>query len=139
MPLLPDGIIVQASDVTIDLKGFTLQGGAGGGNGINVPSAVKNLKVYNGVIRDWALSGVDASKADNGELNGATRVQQRSGRHRRRHGLDRGHLPVHLEWHDAWVEHNGQLHGQGLHGGVSSERSRHRALEGCPPSPAVPR
>ncbi|MGD0652423.1 MAG: right-handed parallel beta-helix repeat-containing protein [Verrucomicrobiia bacterium] len=64
----PDGIVVQASDVTIDLKGFTLQGGVGGGCGINVTNAVKNLKVFNGVIRDWASRGVEASKADNGEL-----------------------------------------------------------------------
>lgn len=67
-PVLPDGIIVQASDVTIDLKGFTLQGGAGGGSGISVPSAVKNLKVFNGVIRDWVSDGVSAQNAENGRV-----------------------------------------------------------------------
>ena len=64
----PDGIIVQANDVTIDLRGFVLQGGAGGGNGIAVPAAVTNLHVYNGVIRDWAQSGISATNANNGEM-----------------------------------------------------------------------
>jgi hypothetical protein len=67
-PVAPDGIIVQTSDVTIDLKGFTLQGGVGGGNGINVSSGVKNLKVYNGVIRDWTSDGISAQNSDNGHL-----------------------------------------------------------------------
>ncbi|MGA2137325.1 MAG: right-handed parallel beta-helix repeat-containing protein [Verrucomicrobiia bacterium] len=67
-PVLPDGIIVQASDVTIDLKGFTLQGGAGGGNGINVSGGVKNLKVFNGVIRNWTSNGISSQNADNGQL-----------------------------------------------------------------------
>jgi parallel beta-helix repeat protein len=67
-PVLPDGIIVQASDVTIDLKGFTLQGNTGGGSGINVLVPVNNLKVHNGVIRDWLSNGINASSADSGHL-----------------------------------------------------------------------
>jgi hypothetical protein len=67
-PVLPHGIIVQASDVTIDLKGFTLQGGVGGGSGISVPATVTNLKVHNGVIRNWASNGISAQNADNGQL-----------------------------------------------------------------------
>jgi len=67
-PLLPDGIIVQASDVTIDLKGFTLQGGAGGGSGINASGGVKNLKVHNGIIRNWMGDGIKANNADSGQL-----------------------------------------------------------------------
>ena len=66
--LLPDGIVVQASDVTIDLKGFALQGNTGGGSGINAALGVKNLKVYNGVIRDWLSSGILAQNADSGQL-----------------------------------------------------------------------
>jgi hypothetical protein len=64
----PDGIIVQVNDVTIDLRGFVLQGGAAGGNGIAVYNPVTGLNVYNGVIRDWLGSGLAAVLADNGEL-----------------------------------------------------------------------
>jgi hypothetical protein len=33
-----------------------------------VSGGVKNLNVYNGVIRDWASSGIAAQNADNGQL-----------------------------------------------------------------------
>jgi hypothetical protein len=38
-PANPDGIIIQASDVTIDLRGFTLQGGAAAAAGSTCPAA----------------------------------------------------------------------------------------------------
>lgn len=56
-----DGILVTADDVTIDLAGHALIGpGAGNGSGIAVAegTTAHNLKVMNGIIRDWDLDGV---------------------------------------------------------------------------------
>lgn len=53
-----DGISVQADDVTIDLRGFTLYGpGKSSGNGIRC--TFKNLTVHNGRVVGW--QGPDAS------------------------------------------------------------------------------
>lgn len=46
-----DGITVTAGNVTIDLNGFTLAG-AGSGKGISF-SLADNVKIHNGVIRNW--------------------------------------------------------------------------------------
>ena len=58
------GIVIDASQVTLDLNGFTLQGnpppvvGGGGVDGISGPSAV-NVVVRNGRIRGWTGRGVN--------------------------------------------------------------------------------
>jgi len=46
-----NGILVNASNVTIDLSGLTLtQSQAGNGVGINIPSGMSNVRVQNGTI-----------------------------------------------------------------------------------------
>lgn len=52
------GIRIDVSDVTLDLKGFTLQGGGGSLDGVSVPAARANIAIRNGVIRDWGGSGI---------------------------------------------------------------------------------
>lgn len=56
-----NGITILASDVTVDLSGFTLQGVAGSGAGIYVPNAVRNLAIRNGAMDSWGGSGVSAA------------------------------------------------------------------------------
>jgi hypothetical protein len=55
-----NGISISASNVTIDLNGFTLSGGGGGsGEAIWSPTAQQNLVVRNGTVRGWPGSGVN--------------------------------------------------------------------------------
>lgn len=58
------GIQVLASDVTIDLNGFTLQGVPGSLDGINGPGFegpfLRNLVVRNGTIFSWSGNGISA-------------------------------------------------------------------------------
>lgn len=55
------GIIVSSDNVTIDLNGFSLVGGASGTNpGINVPTAHKNLCVRNGTLTGWTNGAISA-------------------------------------------------------------------------------
>ncbi len=62
------GILVISSHVTIDLCGFTLQGGAGTddaiGVGISAPP-YSNLTVRNGAIQNWVKEGVDGYYSNN--------------------------------------------------------------------------
>lgn len=52
------GITVQTSNVTIDLNGFTLTGGATPGNGITI-AGFRNVVIENGAVRGWD-TGIDA-------------------------------------------------------------------------------
>jgi parallel beta-helix repeat protein len=50
----PNGIRINAADVTIDLGGFSiLRNGGTGGNGIEIPDAANGLVVQNGFIRGF--------------------------------------------------------------------------------------
>src|SRR5262245_24193104 len=61
-----DGINIMVSNVTIDLKGFTLSGPGGGvGEGIGAAGALLNVEVRNGTVRAWGSHGVNVSAADN--------------------------------------------------------------------------
>jgi hypothetical protein len=56
-----NGITVSASDVTLDLNGFTLTGpGSGSGAGIYLNGGVTNVTVVNGTIRGWGSHGINA-------------------------------------------------------------------------------
>jgi parallel beta-helix repeat protein len=57
------GISVSASDVTIDLNGFSLIGVPGSTNGINTGSD-SNLVVRTGTVRDWDGHGIDCTLSD---------------------------------------------------------------------------
>ena len=58
------GIIIRSDDVTIDLNGFSLVGGAGSLDGITVEGARTSLQVFGGTIANWGEDGLDASSAD---------------------------------------------------------------------------
>jgi hypothetical protein len=51
------GITIVASNVTIDLNGFTLAG-PGAGSGIAAPATLDNVTIRNGTLRDWGGSGI---------------------------------------------------------------------------------
>lgn len=58
------GIVIEASDVTLDLNGFTLTGpgktAGSSGSGIFVDdSSFSRTTVRNGTVRDWRYNGVD--------------------------------------------------------------------------------
>jgi parallel beta-helix repeat protein len=60
-------ITVAADNVTIDLNGFTLAGGATGGRtAISVPAAQKCLSVRNGTITGWTQGGVEGDNVTAG-------------------------------------------------------------------------
>ena len=54
-----DGLYISASDVTVDLNGFTLTGASPAGNAIRIISAT-NVTVRNGTLRGWPQDGVNA-------------------------------------------------------------------------------
>lgn len=65
-----DGLIVTASEVTIDLNGFTLRGVEGSGAGIVVPdgAGVLRVAIFNGVVTGWGDWGIRLSRADGDTL-----------------------------------------------------------------------
>ncbi len=52
VPAGTTGIRLEASDVTIDLNGYTIRGEAGSINGIQISSIAENVAILNGTIRD---------------------------------------------------------------------------------------
>jgi parallel beta-helix repeat protein len=56
-----NGIVISASDVTLDLAGFELLGVAGSLSGVAAPggSGFKCITVMNGAVRAWGAHGVD--------------------------------------------------------------------------------
>ena len=56
------GILVEADNVTIDLKGFSLIGVAGSQSGIRFVSGTMAGAVRNGTIRLWGGRGIDAEE-----------------------------------------------------------------------------
>lgn len=72
------GIEIAASDVTIDLMGFSLNGGGGTLAGIAVTGAFHNLAVRNGSVRNWAQGGVSAANASSSEF-AALRISGNTG------------------------------------------------------------
>jgi len=77
-----DGIRIKASNVTLDLNGFSIIGGSGGWRGIWVGAPVKGLTIRNGSIMGCSGGGLDAQQASNssfadlqiGESMGTTAV-----------------------------------------------------------------
>lgn len=58
------GITIWASNVTLDLKGFSLIGdGTRGLHGIVIEGDYKNIVIRNGTIRNWGGNGVEAATA----------------------------------------------------------------------------
>ncbi|HXG46814.1 MAG TPA: right-handed parallel beta-helix repeat-containing protein [Methylomirabilota bacterium] len=78
------GITVIADDVTLDLGGFSLQGGGSGLSGIVVTGFRRNLRLRNGTISDWTGMGVAAFGAVDSSFEGL-HLQRNTGT-----GLDAG-------------------------------------------------
>ena len=55
------GITIAANDVTLDLRGFTLQGVPGSGSGVwlQTPQQWRSIKIKNGTARGWGGSGFE--------------------------------------------------------------------------------
>lgn len=62
------GINITASDVQIDLNGFTLACTGGTPDGISTVAAIRNVTIINGVLRDWGFAGVYLQTATNCEI-----------------------------------------------------------------------
>jgi hypothetical protein len=55
-------IKITASDVSLDLRGFTIRGSASSSDGVNAPTAgIRNLAIVNGVISGCGGSGINAA------------------------------------------------------------------------------
>ncbi len=69
------GINITASDVTLDLMGFTLDGGGSvNDQGINVPGVIDNLTIKNGTVRGFGNTGINQSVSSGGILGSNTRI-----------------------------------------------------------------
>jgi len=55
------GIAISASEVKLDLNGFSLNGTANSLSGIKVTSLAENISIRNGVLRNWGQFGIDAT------------------------------------------------------------------------------
>ncbi len=64
-----NGISVNADDVTIDLNGFAVISVSGLGEGITMPAAHRNLRIYNGSVRGWGGAGINCSNASNSQFD----------------------------------------------------------------------
>lgn len=53
------GIVIAASNVTVDLMGFALQGSIASLDGISVHGARSNITIRNGTVTGWGQDGVD--------------------------------------------------------------------------------
>ncbi|MHC1725909.1 MAG: hypothetical protein AB9866_07875 [Syntrophobacteraceae bacterium] len=61
-------IIIESSNVTLDLMGFTMTGsGTGSGTGVTISGVLKNIEVRNGTIRNF-VDGIGAYFVDPPEM-----------------------------------------------------------------------
>jgi hypothetical protein len=73
-----DGITIVASNVTLDLNGFTLKGGGGSmGEAITFPDSVGNIRISNGHIDGWGDEGINALQATNSEFSNLSIVHNK--------------------------------------------------------------
>ena len=65
-----NGIGIQASNVCLDLSGFALMGGGTSSlSGIEVAGSPANIKICNGLVRDWGNYGVNTANAGGCEFD----------------------------------------------------------------------
>ena len=57
-----NGIQIAADDVSLDLNGFAIVGLGGLTNGITVLGTRHNLRIHNGIIKNWPGYGIEANK-----------------------------------------------------------------------------
>ena len=59
-----DGITIDASNVTLDLNGYTLSGGPNTDDGIFILGDEENIVIKNGIVENWGGDGINAINAD---------------------------------------------------------------------------
>lgn len=62
------GIIIASSDVSLDLRGFTLHGIPGSLNGIHVSGARSRIKLENGIVTGWGVDGINTQTSDKTQI-----------------------------------------------------------------------
>ena len=70
-----DGIKIESNDVTLDLRGFTLQGVPGSSNGVEITTGAiyrRAITIRNGTARGWGESGFFAQFIDGGVFDSLT-------------------------------------------------------------------
>jgi hypothetical protein len=73
-------INITASDVSIDLGGFALDGGGLGSNirGIDASAGTNNIRIFNGEVRNWSGAGISISTGEvrniTARLNGSAGI-----------------------------------------------------------------
>ena len=65
-----NGITIATSEVTVDLNGYGLIGGAGTLDGIVVQGTRTDIVIKNGALRSWGGSGLEARPVVNGRFTG---------------------------------------------------------------------
>ncbi len=66
------GIEIAASNVTIDMRGFTMRGVAGSLKGVFCASGFTNPALENGAVAGWELAGVDFSFSTGARVSSVT-------------------------------------------------------------------
>src|SRR5262249_4145057 len=85
-----DGVVVGASGITIDLKGFTVRGDRGSGEyGINGSAGQDDVTIKNGVVRNYDY-GILEERLHRRAGRRTRGTGQVDGRHRERPYRDRG-------------------------------------------------
>lgn len=70
-----EGIVVNASNVTIDLDGYTLQGAPGvNTNGIFINATSQNVKVKNGRLSGWGGNGLRCNAPNDNDCDDITAI-----------------------------------------------------------------
>jgi hypothetical protein len=64
-----NGVTIACGSVTLDLRGFTLSGGAGSLTGILIDGALTNVTVENGTVSGWGGNGINADSLNGGTFN----------------------------------------------------------------------
>jgi len=102
------GIVIAASDVTLDLAGFALIGVERSASGVHVTGMRTNLAIANGAIRAWGEHGVSAQTAT------GARVFNVSSSHNGGRGISVGDAAI---VKDCSARHNAD---RGISAGVNS-------------------
>jgi hypothetical protein len=66
------GILITASNVTIDLNGFALSGVSGSTTGISITGFSIGLRICNGRVSDWGGAGIDLITSSEGLIDHVT-------------------------------------------------------------------
>jgi|CXWL01.1.fsa_nt_gi hypothetical protein len=67
-----NGIEIAAPRVWLDLNGFSVIADGTGRSGVAVTGSLSGIKVSNGTVAGWGLTGIDLAKASDSELTGVT-------------------------------------------------------------------